>query len=60
MFEKHVRENPDIGAIVCEGVNFAPYGAGVQEATGLAWFDIVDLTNLVYRAVVKRRHVGFL
>ena len=57
---KHLAENPDIGAIVCEGVNFAPYGGGVQEATGLPWFDIVDLTNMVYAAVVKRRHVGFL
>ena len=60
LVEKHVTENPDIGAIVCEGVNFAPYGGGVQEATGLPWFDIVDLTNMVYAAVVKRRHVGFL
>jgi hypothetical protein len=26
----------------------------------LPWFDIVDLTKLVYSAVVKRRYVGFL
>ena len=58
---KHlVGKNPDVGAIVCEGINFAPYAAGVQEATGLPWFDIVDLTKLVYRAVVKRRYEGFL
>jgi len=58
---KHlVQKNPDVGAIVCEGINFAPYAAGVQEATGLPWFDIVDLTKLVYSAVVKRRYVGFL
>ncbi|MDP6787126.1 MAG: aspartate/glutamate racemase family protein [Rhodospirillales bacterium] len=60
LVKKHLSENPDIGAIVCEGVNFAPYGGGVQEATGLPWFDIVDLTNMVYAAVVKRRHTGFL
>ena len=29
---KHVKEKPDIGAIVCEGINFAPYAAAVQEA----------------------------
>ena len=58
---KHlVQKNPEVGTIVCEGINFAPYAAGVQEATGLPWFDIVDLTKLVYRAVVKRRYVGFL
>ena len=60
LVEKHLKENPDIGAIVCEGVNFAPYGAGVQEATGVPWFDIVDLTKMVYSAVVKKRYVGFL
>ena len=58
---KHlVQKNPDVGAIVCEGINFAPYAAGVQEATGLPWFDIVDLTKWVYSAVVKKRYVGFL
>jgi hypothetical protein len=58
---KHlVQKNPEVGAIVCEGINFAPYAAAVQEATGLPWFDIVDLTRLVYRAVVKRRYIGFL
>ena len=55
-----VQNNPEIGAFVCEGINFAPYAAGVQEATGLPWFDIVDLTKLVYSAVVKRRYVGFV
>ena len=55
-----IQKNPDVGAIVCEGINFAPYAAAVQEATGLPWFDIVDLTKLVYRAVVKRRYIGFL
>ena len=51
---------PEIGAIVCEGINFAPYGADVQAATGLPWFDIVDLTRYVYNAVVKRPYAGVL
>jgi hypothetical protein len=55
-----VQKKTEVGAIVCEGINFAPYAAAVQEATGLPWFDIVDLTRLVYRAVLKRRYVGFL
>jgi hypothetical protein len=60
MVKTLVQKNPDVGALVCEGINFAPYAAGVQEATGLPWFDIVGLTKLVYSAVVKRRYVGFL
>ncbi len=60
MVKELVRKNPDVGAIVCEAINYAPYAAGVQEATGLPWFDIIDLTKLVYSAVVKRRYVGFV
>ena len=52
--------HPEVGAIVCEGINFAPYAAAVQEATGLPWFDIVDLARLVHSAVVKQRYRGFL
>ena len=52
--------NPDVGAIVCEAINYAPYAAGVQEATGLPWFDIIDLTKHVYNAVVKSRYSGYL
>lgn len=52
--------HPDVGAIVCEGINFAPYAAAVQEAVNLPWFDIVDLTRLVHSAVVKRRYEGYL
>ena len=54
------RRHPDIGAIVCEGINFAPYGAAVQGATALPWFDIVDLVRHVHDAVVKKPYRGFL
>jgi hypothetical protein len=60
MVRQLLQKNPDVGAIVCEAINYAPYAAGVQEATGLPWFDIVDLTKLVYNAVVKKRYTGFL
>lgn len=60
MLRHLVQKNPEVGAIVCEGINFAPYAAGVQEAIGLPWFDIIDLTKLVYSAVVKKHYVGFL
>lgn len=60
MVKMLLEKTPDVGAIVCEAINYAPYAAGVQEATGLPWFDIVDLTKHVYNAVVKKRYVGFL
>ena len=60
MVKMLIEKTPDVGAIVCEAINYAPYAAGVQEATGLPWFDIVDLTKHVYNAVVKKRYVGFL
>jgi hypothetical protein len=53
-------KNPTVGAIVCEGINFAPYAHRVQAATGLPWFDIIDLTRFVFHAVVKRPYRGFL
>jgi hypothetical protein len=60
MVEELIRKNPNVGAIVCEAINYAPYAAGVQEATGIPWFDIIDLTKHVYNAVVKKRYCGYL
>jgi Asp/Glu/hydantoin racemase len=44
-------EHPEVGAIVCEGTNFALFRSDVQEATGLPFFDIVTLTRMMYQAV---------
>ena len=60
MVQDLLSRNPDVAAIVCEAINYAPYAAGVQAATGLPWFDIIDLTRHVYNAVVKRRYSGYL
>jgi aspartate/glutamate racemase len=60
MVKSLVEKNPEVGAIVCEAINFAPYAAAVQEVLGMPWFDITDLTKLVYSAVVKKRFAGFL
>lgn len=60
MVQKLLEKNPDVRAIVCEAINYAPYAHAVQEATGLPWFDIIDMTNMVYDAVVKRPYKGFL
>jgi hypothetical protein len=50
-----IEKYPDVGAFVCEGTNFSSFGQGVQEATGLPFFDIVTMTQWIYAATVKRR-----
>jgi len=60
MVDDLLKRNPDVGAIVCEAINYAPYAHGVQAATGIPWFDIIDLTRHVYNAVVKQRYTGYL
>ena len=60
MVEKLLDKNPDVRAIVCEAINYAPYADVVQNATGLPWFDIIDMTKMVYNAVVKKPYGGFL
>ena len=50
-----VEAYPDVGAFVCEGTNFSSFGQGIQEATGLPFFDIITMTRWIYTAVVKRR-----
>ncbi len=60
MVQDLLSQNPDVGAIVCEAINYAPYAHGVQAATGIPWFDIIDLTRHVYNAVVKKPYTGYL
>ena len=47
-----VEENPDVGAIVLECTNMPPYACSVSRATSLPVFDIVSLTNYVYRSLM--------
>lgn len=52
------RENPQLGAILLECSVLPPYGAAVQEATGLPVFDYVTMIDYVHDTVVKRRFKG--
>ena len=61
--EEHVRvarrlvaEHPDVGAIVLECTNMAPYAYLVQEATGLPIFDVQLLAELVHAATHRHRY----
>jgi hypothetical protein len=49
-----VAEHPDVGAIVLECTNMAPYAYLVQDATGLPVFDVQLLANLVHAATHRR------
>lgn len=44
-------EHPEVGAIVCEGTNFALFRSDIIAATGIPFFDIVTLTRMVYQSI---------
>src|SRR5207237_398987 len=52
--------HPDLGALVFECTNMAPYAHAVQAATGLPVFDIQTLIDHVYRALHRRPYLGEL
>jgi Asp/Glu/hydantoin racemase len=53
-----VSEHRDVGAIVFECTNMAPYAHAVQAAVGLPVFDIQALIRMVHRGLHQRRYVG--
>jgi hypothetical protein len=55
-----VAAHPDVGALVFECTNMAPYAAAVQAATGLPVFDVQTLVEHVYLALHRLPYVGEL
>lgn len=51
MIDKCRKENDDIGAIVLECQNFAPYGHLIQKRSGVPVFGINQLVEFIYSAV---------
>ena len=49
------RDHPEVGAIVLECTNMPPYAAAIQEDVELPVFDITNLVDMVYHAVVRRK-----
>lgn len=49
-----VESNPDVAAIVLECTDLPPYAGDIRRALGLPVFDIVTLTNWVYRGISDR------
>jgi len=55
-----VNENPDIGAILIECTEMAPYACAIQKAVRLPIFDFTTMVNWVYNAVVRRPFAGYV
>lgn len=48
-----MREHPDVGAIVCEGTNFAPYTPAVNRAIGIPIFDVVTMIRFTVSGIAR-------
>jgi aspartate/glutamate racemase len=48
-----VSSHTEVGAIVLECTNMPPYAEKIKSVTGLPVFDIVTLTNFIYKAVAS-------
>ena len=48
-----VTNNPDVGAIVCEGTNFAPYTPDVNRVTGVPIYDINTLIRFTVSGILR-------
>jgi aspartate/glutamate racemase len=52
--ERLTRDAPEVGAIVFECTDLAPFAAAVQARTGLPVLDIVTLTEMVHHGLTRR------
>lgn len=55
-----IKDESEVRALLLECSVLPPYGAALQQATGLPVFDYVTMINYVYSAVVKKRFSGFM
>lgn len=53
MSKNMMLEHPDIGAIVCEGTNFAPYTPEVSRVTGVPVFDVITLIRFFVSGILR-------
>ncbi len=55
-----VGEHPEVGAIILECANMAPYAQAVQEAVRLPIFDIQTLVRMVYNSLHQQPYSGHM
>ncbi len=47
--------HPDLGALIIECTDLVPFAYAIQDRLGVPVFDIVTLTEMVYRSLTRRR-----
>ncbi|MDP9862097.1 MULTISPECIES: aspartate/glutamate racemase family protein [Streptosporangium] len=52
--DRLARDNPDMGALVIECTDLVPFAHAIQARIGVPVFDIVTLTEMVYRSLTRR------
>jgi hypothetical protein len=52
--EKLARDNPDMGALIIECTDLVPFAYAIQARIGVPVFDIVTLTEMVYRSLTRQ------
>lgn len=51
--ERLAKDNPDVGAMVLECTDLAPFAYAIQERLNVPVFDIVTLTQMVHRSLTR-------
>jgi len=57
---EHIKEDPQIKAILLECSMMPPYGKAVSEATGLPVFDFITMINYMFSGVEKHAYRGYM
>ena len=57
---EHVREHPNIRAILLECSDMPPYSAAIQKAVGLPVYDFITMIDFVHKAVAQKPYQGFI
>jgi hypothetical protein len=52
--EQLALKNPDMGALIIECTDLVPFSHEIQARTGVPVFDIVTLTEMVYRSLTRK------
>lgn len=56
--EQLIHDNPDMGALIIECTDLVPFAHSIQARTGVPVFDIVTLTEMVYRSLTRHPFGG--
>ena len=58
LVQDHIKNNPDVGAIVAEYTEFPTFAYALQQAIGMPIFDTTTLVHWVFDSVVRKPFPG--